>query len=303
MNFPAHSARGTVLLVDDDAFNIELMEAYLRPTGYATVSAGGGEEAWALLTAGDAVRFDAILLDRMMPGLDGLALLERIKSTPALRDIPVIMQTAANDKLQVAEGVKKGAWYYLTKPYSREVLAAIVYAATNDYEQLRRLHASISQEATGRRFLTRADFACATLDEIQQLATYLATLFPRPENTVLGISEILVNAHEHGNLGITYAEKSALMREAAWVQEVTRREALPANAVKRVRARFERLEDRLILTVKDEGEGFDWAPFLSLDTERAFDTHGRGIAMARMMSFDDIEYRGCGNEVVLTVKL
>lgn len=303
MSFPANGARGTVLLIDDDPLNIAVMEDYLQPTGYATVPVNGGEEAWALLTGADAACFDAILLDRKLPVLDGMELLERIKATPALRDIPVIMQTTAADKEQLAEGLKKGAWYYLTKPYSREVLTAIVYAAASDHAQLRALHASLSQEATGRRFLTRADFACATLAEIQQLASYLATLFPQPENTVLGISEILINAHEHGNLGITYAEKGELMREAGWALEVERRERLPENACKRVRVRFERHPGSLTLTVADEGCGFDWTPFLSLDTARAFDNHGRGIAMARMLSFDDIEYRGCGNEVVLTVAL
>ena len=55
--------------------------------------------------------------------------------------------------------------------------------------------------------------------------------------------------------------------------------------------------------IKDEGKGFAWQDYLEMDPNRAFDTHGRGIAMARMLSLDSVEYRGSGNEVVATIKL
>ena len=56
-----------------------------------------------------------------------------------------------------------------------------------------------------------------------------------------------------------------------------------------------------MLTVADEGKGFDWTPYLEIRPERVFDLHGRGIAVSRMTSFDAVEYRGRGNEVELTV--
>jgi hypothetical protein len=55
------------------------------------------------------------------------------------------------------------------------------------------------------------------------------------------------------------------------------------------------------MTIQDEGDGFDWQKYLDFDPERAFDPHGRGIAMARMMSFDALEYQGKGNTVVLKI--
>ena len=62
-----------------------------------------------------------------------------------------------------------------------------------------------------------------------------------------------------------------------------------------------RREGCIEITVTDQGCGFDWQSYISLDEHRAFDSHGRGIAMARMMSFDTLEYRGCGNQVVGTI--
>jgi anti-sigma regulatory factor (Ser/Thr protein kinase) len=57
----------------------------------------------------------------------------------------------------------------------------------------------------------------------------------------------------------------------------------------------------ITLTIQDEGDGFDWRKYLEFDPERAFDPHGRGIAMARMMSFDALDYQGNGNTVVVKI--
>jgi anti-sigma regulatory factor (Ser/Thr protein kinase) len=57
----------------------------------------------------------------------------------------------------------------------------------------------------------------------------------------------------------------------------------------------------ITLTIRDEGDGFAWQKYLDFDPERAFDPNGRGIAMARMMSFDAVEYQGNGNTVVLKI--
>ncbi|MCK6498271.1 MAG: ATP-binding protein, partial [Nitrospira sp.] len=62
-------------------------------------------------------------------------------------------------------------------------------------------------------------------------------------------------------------------------------------------AHFARQAGRLCLQVTDEGAGFDWRKYLDFDPDRAYDTHGRGIAMANKLSFDHIEYRGKGNRV------
>ena len=61
---------------------------------------------------------------------------------------------------------------------------------------------------------------------------------------------------------------------------------------------FERKERELYFHIRDEGEGFDWRSYLQFDPERAFDTHGRGIALARNLSFARLIYQGRGNEVL-----
>ncbi len=147
-----------------------------------------------------------------------------------------------------------------------------------------------------------ASFAFQTLEAARDLAILLANACPDPQRVVVGLTELLLNAVEHGNLGITYREKGELCEEERWEQEVASRLAHPLNADKEVQVRFTRGPEEIRLVIRDQGDGFDWQAFLEMDPARANDSHGRGIAMARLLSFDSLEYRGCGNEVEVTVE-
>ena len=135
------------------------------------------------------------------------------------------------------------------------------------------------------------------------LADFFAHACPQPDKVILGLRELLINAVEHGNLGISYAEKGSLIDEDLIQQEIARRMALEVNRQKRVEVVFERSPSALVFTITDQGQGFDWERYLDFDPERVFDPNGRGIAMARTTSFDSIEYQGNGNTVVATVIL
>jgi two-component system OmpR family response regulator len=109
-----------VLLIDDDARLAELLVGYLQPQGIVLVHAGGGQAGLGQLATGG---FDAVLLDVMMPGLDGLAVLRRLRAKAAL---PVIMLTARGDEADRVVGLELGADDYVAKPFSpRELLARL----------------------------------------------------------------------------------------------------------------------------------------------------------------------------------
>jgi CheY-like chemotaxis protein len=291
-----------ILAVDDEPFYLRLIGKYLAPAGYDVVCAASGAEALELLSNSEGDGFDAMLLDRGIPDIDGLEILARVKSDPGMRDLPVIMQTGLAEPQQVAEGMNRGAFYYLSKPFSSEVLLAIVAAAVNDYKALCGLREQLLLSDSGRALLRRGEYACRTLAEVKTLSAHLAQYFPEPSRVVHGISEFLLNAIEHGNLALDYDDKSELLRAGKWLDEVERRLQLPENIDKRVRVLLDNAEDRVSLTVIDEGKGFDWCGYMDLDPARAFDLHGRGIALSRLMSFDSVEFRGAGNEVVLSSK-
>ncbi len=290
----------SILIVDDEPINLEIICAHLEDDDYDLVTATNGEEAWSLLEA-DPHRYEAIILDRMMPGMDGIKVLARMKQNEATEQIPVVMQTAKAETQEVLEGLKAGAYYYLTKPYDGDVLKTIVRSAVND-----RLHEKSLRESLreGRRIfdlMTFGRFKVHNLRECNLVASQVAHLCPQPHRVVTGISELLINALEHGNLKIGYEEKTDLMRRGMWQVEIERRLKASENVGTFVELEFSVTAKSVQIRIRDQGQGFDWTPYMDFDPNRAFDPHGRGIAVARLSSFDDLEYLGPGNEVLATV--
>ena len=290
-----------VLVVDDSALDRALLRLHLTKEGYRPDFATNGREALERLE-NDPEHYDVVLLDRRMPDVDGLTVLARMKEHPRLRMLPVILETAATEPKDVIEGIRTGAWYYLTKPYDAQMLLSVIKAAVNDYSEFKDLRARLRQGLKTLKLLQSAVFSIRTVGEARDIGTILANACPDPDSAVVGLTELLLNAVEHGNLGITYEEKSAMKDKDEWEREVERRLSLPENGSKRVEVLFERTGADVRFTIRDAGPGFDFARFLDIDPARAFHTHGRGIAMARRLSFSTLDYRGAGNEVVATVR-
>lgn len=290
-----------ILVADDEPMNLEIIGEVLDDPAYLVSNAGNGEEAWqALLTA--LLPPHLVVLDRMMPVVDGIEVLKRIKADSRFADIPVIMQSAAASPAEIAEGVAAGAWYYLPKPYAPRDLLAIVRAALEEVAERETAHHAIRNRRADLELLDFAEFEFHTLRQAADLALSLAGICPDTASAAMGFSELLVNAIEHGNLGIGYEEKSELRRNDAWEREVEQRLRDPVLGARRAHVLFRRTADCLSFTIRDEGAGFDWRRYLEFDPERAFDPNGRGIAMARQTSFSTLEYQGCGNVVVVTIR-
>jgi PAS domain S-box-containing protein len=115
--------RARILVVDDERPNRRLIEAMLEPEGYDVLTAAGGEEAIAL-AAHEA--FDLILLDVMMPGMDGYDVARSVKGNPATRHVPIIMVTALGDRDARLRGLRTGAEDFLSKPVDRAELCVRV---------------------------------------------------------------------------------------------------------------------------------------------------------------------------------
>ena len=118
---PARRAR--ILIVDDEPNNRLLLQVMLANDGYEIVTASAGTEALALVEQQPP---DLIVLDVMMPGMDGYQVAARIKTNPATRHIPVIMLTALSDKNSMMHGLNAGAEEFLTKPVVRAELSVRV---------------------------------------------------------------------------------------------------------------------------------------------------------------------------------
>ena len=108
-----------ILIVDDETHNRKLLELLLQPEGYATLCAASGEEALALIAQSPP---DLILLDIMMPGMDGYSVAAQLKADPVTANIPIIMVTALADRDARLAGLNAGAEEFLTKPVDRAEL-------------------------------------------------------------------------------------------------------------------------------------------------------------------------------------
>ncbi len=289
-----------VLVVDDEQLNLFIIEEFLDQEDLELELHSDPLQAWEALQSHES-NFSLVVLDRMMPGLDGIELLRRMKREPRFADIPVIMQTAASSPDQVREGLAAGAYYYLTKPYEPEALISIVRAALEDRRARAQLRTRAARLEEVQRLISSVEYRFVTLEDVATLVPVLAALCPQPDVVAPGLSDLMVNAIEHGNLGVSYQEKSLLKWEGDWEAEIKRRQVLPQFCHRVACVKVERGAGEIVFTITDQGEGFDWQRYLTFDPERAFDPNGRGIAMAKMLSFSELEYRGNGNQVVATV--
>ncbi len=117
--------RGCVLVVEDEEDILELVRYHLEKEGYQVITAATGEEA--VKTARKQLP-DLVLLDLMLPGLDGLDVCRIIKNDPTTTHVPIVMLTARGEEADIVAGLELGADDYITKPFSPRVMMARVKA-------------------------------------------------------------------------------------------------------------------------------------------------------------------------------
>ncbi len=296
-------SRPHILLVDDEELNQYVLRRTLEAASYAVLSAGDGQEAWEILNDPATPSIQAILLDRMMPRLDGMGLLARLQEDHRLRRIPVVLQTADANPSLVADSIRAGAFYHLTKPFQRDVFLTIVEAAVKERLDVEEVQQRLDSAARAATLLHQAEFRFQRTDEGRALASLLSQACPEPYDAVLGLWELFLNAVEHGNLGLSYEDKGRLLKERNLNREIQERLAVAPYRDRWVKVTYQRDAEGHLYTIQDEGDGFEWGQYLDLDPERAFHSHGRGIAMARHLCFSELSYQGRGNIVVARIKV
>ncbi|MFT3710146.1 MAG: ATP-binding protein [Archangium sp.] len=142
---------------------------------------------------------------------------------------------------------------------------------------------------------TLARFRFRTLTCIEGIAQAVSALLPSPQRRVLGLTELLLNAYEHGSLGIS-VEKQELLATGKWFAELERREREAPWCHRHVDVEVLTEPDGWKITITDQGDGFDYQRL-----GQPGSLHGRGIELARKLSFDSVWFEGRGNIVVARV--
>jgi two-component system OmpR family response regulator/two-component system alkaline phosphatase synthesis response regulator PhoP len=226
-----------VLVVEDEPAIRELISLHLKLEGYGVVPSGDGAEALRLARA---ERFDLIVLDIMLPGLDGISVLGAIRRDSANQDTPILMLTARRDEPDKVLGLESGADDYLTKPFGIREFVARVHA-------LQRRHQRGSQPAHAAAPVTAGPL----------------TVDPARRQARLNGREIDLTANEFdllyllaSNRGIVFSREALMGR--VWGNDTHITERSVDTLVKRVRRKIEddTAEPRFILTVWGTGYKF-----------------------------------------------
>lgn len=288
----------TVLVVDDDEVNLMIIIKGAQEAGYRVKPFMSSEEAWEFLKH-DPNGVDIALLDKMMPGMNGIDMLKHIKSHRTLKHIPVILQTGDVGVEQMREGLENGAYYYLSKPFHPDVLKAILHSAENECAIREEMMEQINgNQAKFVGLLQEGEFTLRTHAEARVFAAAISRLSPQPEMTALGLVELLANSIEHGNLDIGFEKKSHCLWTHTWVQELAARAESPEYGRRTVRVHVSTTAAGLHLVITDEGNGFDWQRYVREEDRliKLSEPSGRGIAKSLIM-LGDVRYVGKGNEV------
>ena len=162
----------SILIADDDAVARRLVENMVQKCGYETVVVDSGDAAIALLTAPDAPPIDAVVLDLVMPGLDGMGVLAKIRE--AGLTIPVIVQTAHGGIDNVVSAMRAGAQDFVVKPVGVERLQVSLRNALNASAlkgELQRIRHSREGKLTFADIITRSETMAAVLRTAQKAAS------------------------------------------------------------------------------------------------------------------------------------
>jgi adenylate cyclase len=178
----------TILAVDDQPPNLRLLDAVLSPRGYRVITASSGEEALELLPSSG---IDLVLLDIVMPGIDGYEVCRRIRSEPATAFLPVVMITASGDQ-EKTRAIEAGADDFVSKPFHQgELLARVASLA-----RIKRYHDTITRQAAelaewNAELEARVN---AQLEELQRMNRLRRFLSPQ-------VAELVINSGDDSILG------------------------------------------------------------------------------------------------------
>jgi DNA-binding response OmpR family regulator len=145
MSEDKEATRGRILIVDDDPNTLEILRRWLARESYETISADNGRACLDVLAKG---LVDVIVLDVMMPGMDGLQVCEKLRENANWRSIPVVLLTAKDDIETRSRGMLLGVSEYLTKPVNKLELFARLQAQLHSRELERRMDATAATVAT-----------------------------------------------------------------------------------------------------------------------------------------------------------
>jgi len=291
-----------VLIAEDDPISQKLLVACVEAAGYSCRAAENGQKALELF---NQERADLVLTDVHMPVMDGFSVLRTIREQD--QQTIVIIITSEKSIEMVESALVHGANNYLQKPIDAGQLTKLL----NKYARI-----VADRRAGGRieRMITDHSFRIVIENEVEVTTRVAQVLIDECKvdfsdterlDIILGLDELLTNAIEHGNLGITQEEKEKAILQDDGLHKLHRTRADdPRRQRRRVSIEYIYQKGRFCeWVIMDEGNGFDWKKTRNpLEDASLYRPTGRGIFLSKIV-FDKLEYRGRGNVVCVRKNL
>ena len=288
----SHNDPMNVLAADDDDMNLFILSKNLRGTGYIPIEAEDGAKAWQYITQNPS-GVDIMMVDRMMPGINGLDLIRKVRSQPSMRFTPIIMQSGKVGTDILKDAYCAGADGYLIKPFSEKDMKNMVDKAKYDVER----HSVLMDLLDNPSSLSSSSvIILRTMDEAYVIAASLAQKAIDKIGVACAILEILINAIEHGNLEIGLENKKRLIANSNYRQEIEYRLAQPIVGQRVVTVEVDEFDDKRVITIQDEGKGFEWQRYTTFDAGSITQLCGQGINKAINL-LEKVEFLENGNKV------
>lgn len=292
--------KAKILFVSDDTRLIAPLEQFLTHDKHF-VAQSGIEAAYERF---HAEKFEILLLDIRNNSTQCLELIKQIISDNPTIPISVITDTSPSQIL--IDAFEAGANHYATLPLTTEkidllIVKSLGIAARNRNKQFKPATINL-----GQMYLELPSNGRVVPPTVELFRSLLSGFFPRKEllRIALALDEVLRNAYEHGNLGITSSEKTEACNNGTFETLLLEREKIATEQNKLIRINFELNDSLFRVKIKDEGPGYDWKSAQQEANQLRASTNlqGRGAFVIHMV-FDSVSYNDSGNEITVEKKI
>ena len=287
-----------ILIVDDEDNLRNLLVKLIRKEGFEPIEAKDGKRAIELFQITNP---ELVISDVIMPEIDGITLLDELKKIDP--EAIIILMTGFGTENILLKALRGGAANFFKKPFNfQEILEVIKNVVRHRSEKLTSACYSpfLIEESKYFEIITgKANL----FPVINQLSLNMENVFPKSEiiNLKIGIEEMLTNAIEHGNLGINFKEKNKAIENGNFGELLDSKVHEGNNRYKKVFVYSQLSKDKLQITIRDEGNGFDWRAIVNSFPNNFLTYNGRGIFLTKIF-YDEVIFNEQGNEVTIIKK-
>lgn len=299
MAIPKQEQNKPVALVTEDSADTRMTLCRLAERrGFRVIEAKDGAEGVALAQRHQP---DVIFLDIRMPKMGGLEALSAIRDRDPT--VPVVVVSSVTDPHLTEEALALGAVNLIRKPFDHDEINFVldqIYRLVEEEADIRDVLDLVDQRSTR---LSLASETGLLSKVVAYLGRELKNGYPGFDIPIteikLALYEALANAFEHGNLGITFEEKTAVLRKSGGIEALIKeRLADPDLGRRRIHIEVDYGPGRALYRIRDEGDGFDPESQTQKPLAATSALHGRGITLIRHY-MDEVSWNETGNEIRL----